>query len=235
MASPYETLSVVVAPPGASPSNTALNIVITDMLSTDTIQHLKRLLAREMRRPADWSLLTLYFGHLLEDERTLEHYGIRDGDRIILASPLSSQQIPPNSARRLSTMANSARSLSMRANSARGLSTMAANPGSRTDDVEARKRPDVAGRVINNLHFKDTNGKTFLLNNVPVGLSFDQLKDILREEKGLDLDFCRLLYAGKQLQEGTYRRRSMDGKESLTDLARRHFPRDVRSEGGKYP
>lgn len=74
-----ESLTLTIAPPGAGPDDAHLKLTLTDMLKSDDIMHLKRTIAREIRRPAEWSQMTLYFtGIKLEDDQTLEHYGIQD-------------------------------------------------------------------------------------------------------------------------------------------------------------
>lgn len=186
-------LSLVISPPGAGPDDKDQKLVITDMLPTDTIQHLKRTIAREMRRPSDWSQITLYFGKKLEDEKTLASYDIQDGDEIQQASAFPLRD------------------------------TLASLPSTQVKVApnwgifqqkrlrQNYTRPTAAGRTIQNLAFKHINGKTFMLQDIPVRLTYRQLKEILWNEKEVDLDFYRLLYAGKQLEDGKLTRRKHQG------------------------
>jgi hypothetical protein len=56
---------------------------------------------------------------------------------------------------------------------------------------------------IENLFFKDLDGKTLTLNTVPLTFKISQVKKRLGEEKFLDVDDLRFLWGGKQLEDST--------------------------------
>ena len=52
------------------------------------------------------------------------------------------------------------------------------------------------------MSFADLDGKTFVIHDIPIQASVEQLKEVLRHEKQQDVDFIRLMYAGKQFEDG---------------------------------
>lgn len=51
------------------------------------------------------------------------------------------------------------------------------------------------------MFIQDTD-KTYTLNNVPVNITIEDLGKRLNEEKGLDPDYLRLIFNGKQMKKG---------------------------------
>lgn len=177
-----ESLTLTIAPPGAGPDDAHLKLTLTDMLKSDDIMHLKRTIAREIRRPAEWSQMTLYFtGIKLEDDQTLEHYGIQDEDEIIQVAPFDLRQVL-----QIPTPQKTSSRPTQRADVAHN---------------HAWRRPSMGGLCIKNMSFIDLDGKTFVIHDIPIQASVKQLKEVLRHEKQLDVDFIRLVYAGKQFED----------------------------------
>lgn len=53
------------------------------------------------------------------------------------------------------------------------------------------------------MFIQDTD-KTYTLNNVPVNITIEDLGKRLNEEKGLDPDYLRLIFNGKQMKKGGF-------------------------------
>jgi hypothetical protein len=175
------SLSVTIAPPGAT--DPSQKLVITDLLPSDTVQHLKRTIAREIRQPGSWAQLTLFFGDRLENDKTLAECRIEDGDEIFIPSSISLRAPPPSE-----------------------LPGSTAFPTNRATPKSSSQggwtRPDVPGPRLQNLGFKWLEGKTVMLNDVPTRATCSQVKQLLQKEKGQEIEYLRFIYAGKQL-DGT--------------------------------
>ena len=64
---PAGVLTLTIAPPGAGPKDKDMKITVTDLHPTNTVEHLKRVIAEKARRPHEWSNIILYFQSKLED------------------------------------------------------------------------------------------------------------------------------------------------------------------------
>ncbi|KAL2065984.1 hypothetical protein VTL71DRAFT_2055 [Oculimacula yallundae] len=60
-----------------------------------------------------------------------------------------------------------------------------------------------APKTLDNLFFKDLDGRTLTLHGVPLTFKVSQLKKKLGVEKALDVEEVRMLWGGKQLEDGT--------------------------------
>ena len=63
-------------------------------------------------------------------------------------------------------------------------------------------RPVVSGLHIKNMQFKSLGGKTFMLQDIPIKATVRQLKEILWHEKGVDENYARLAFGGKEFENG---------------------------------
>lgn len=56
-------------------------------------------------------------------------------------------------------------------------------------------------KILNNVMFKDIDGKTLTLTQVPITWTVKQLIEKLGEEKRFEAEYFRFLWSGKQLQD----------------------------------
>ncbi|OCL02942.1 hypothetical protein AOQ84DRAFT_382138 [Glonium stellatum] len=78
------------------------------------------------------------------------------------------------------------------------------------------------GKVLKNVFIQDTD-KTYTLNNVPVNTTVEELGKRLNEEKGLDPDYLRLIFNGKQMRKG-FKLVDLDVQEDSTLIILVRFP-----------
>ncbi|KAF2477007.1 uncharacterized protein BDR25DRAFT_300104 [Lindgomyces ingoldianus] len=168
-----EILTLKIAPVNAGPKGEDLKLSVTGLLPTNTVEHLKRMIAEKVGRSHEWSNIILYFRTKLDDAKTLEEYEIEDGDEIQQAGPF---ELAPQRAKA---------------------------PTKASEALTSRNwtRPKAEGPCIDNMHFKQLDGKTLILSNIPVKYTVRQLKGLLWHEKDVDMDYYRLIYAGKQFED----------------------------------
>lgn len=56
--------------------------------------------------------------------------------------------------------------------------------------------------MLNNVMFKDVDGKTLTLHGVGLQWKVKQLRKKLGDEKALEIEYYRFLWGGKQLDDG---------------------------------
>jgi len=71
-------------------------LTLCDMMRDDTVERLKRIVARRIGKPGTWSQLSLNFAgeELTNDESTLGSYGIQNGDTIYRAFAIDPRVAP---------------------------------------------------------------------------------------------------------------------------------------------
>jgi Ubiquitin family len=58
--------------------------------------------------------------------------------------------------------------------------------------------------IVNNVMFRDLDGKTLTLHAISISWKVKQLRKKLGDEKALEVEFYRFIWGGKQLDDGRY-------------------------------
>jgi len=150
-------------------------------------------LSRTIGRQVDVKELQLYTrGDVMEDNRTLISYDLKDGCTITRVDLVDETLAEPKP-----------------------------KPKENTDDLPPYSEVP-KGKVLKNVFIQDTD-KTYTLNNVPVNLTIEDLGKRLNEEKGLDPDYLRLIFNGKQMKKGL-KLIDLDVQENSTLIILVRFP-----------
>jgi hypothetical protein len=72
-----------------------------------------------------------------------------------------------------------------------------------TRQMPTGSAPEFGPNVLNNLQFKDVDGKTLILIGVPLTMTTREVKQRLGREKAIDTTSYRFIYSGKQFENGT--------------------------------
>jgi hypothetical protein len=73
-----------------------------------------------------------------------------------------------------------------------------------TPQIPLRKNASLShksGKQLDNIFFRDFDGRTLSLNGVPRSSKLSQVRKKLADEKGLDMDWVRFIWSGKQLED----------------------------------
>jgi hypothetical protein len=57
-------------------------------------------------------------------------------------------------------------------------------------------------KVLDNVMFRDLDGKTLTLHFIPLTWKIKQLREKLGKEKALEVEYYRFIWGGKQLDDG---------------------------------
>jgi len=152
-------------------------LTIHDMMKGDTVERFKRIIAQKTGSPETWSQISLHFGgEEMINEQTIESYGINNEDIVYRTVAIDPGQFPQK-----------------------------ADPEptyhEAMDISDAESDEDDIYRTFKTLFFKDLDGRTLTLEDVPVMVTVAVLRKKLADEKGIKAQHLRFIYGGKELQD----------------------------------
>lgn len=133
-------------------------------------------------------------------DKTLEEYGVREESEIMRvdhAVDVATAQAANNDNRRRGP----------RPEAVRGAAGEGVNPP-----------PPYTGKMLQNIFIMDAH-RTYTLNMVPQGMMVDDFFQRVGQEKGMNMDRIRLMFAGKELAQGRSEHHLyLQGRFEVTEL-----------------
>jgi len=151
-------------------------LTIHDVPKDDTVERFKQAIARKTGSPETWSQISLHFGgEEMTNEKTIESYGIKNEDIVYRTVAIDPSQLPQKPDQPTYQKA-----------------VNASDAESEEDDLD---------KTLKTLFFKDLDGRTLTLEDVPVKATVQVLRKMLADEKGIKAENLRFIYGGKELQD----------------------------------
>ncbi|KAM7207857.1 hypothetical protein V8F20_001899 [Naviculisporaceae sp. PSN 640] len=139
-----------------------------------TVKDLKMEIARMMGEPNEWrSVIVFFLGQEMENEnKSLSHYHIQNTDTIFF---VRSVDPPP---------------------------PYVSNNAGFPNDKKGAATQDPSGIILGTLFFKDGNGRSLTLENVPISMTVAKVRERLSNEKYVEYDSTRrFTFGGKPLDD----------------------------------
>ncbi|KAL1891278.1 hypothetical protein Sste5346_007737 [Sporothrix stenoceras] len=146
-----------------------------------SVRDLRHSIARSINNLGSWSTMQVIFaGEVMEDmTKPLAHYGVHNGDTVYFIRSVT-EAPPPYNAEPDAEPA-----------------PMVARPST----AAAPSAPRAAPHILKTLFFKDLDGKSLVLNDVPIDLPLSAVFRRLAHEKAIDVEWLRFIWSGKQLKD----------------------------------
>lgn len=156
-----------------------------------SVRDLRHCIARAIDNLPSWSTMQVIFaGEVMEDmSKRLSDYGVHNGDTVYFIRSVTEPPPPYNA------------EPDAEPDAARGVPAAA----SRAARVPAAAPPpptpsSSAPRMLKTLFFKDLDGKSLVLNDVPIDAPLSTVFQRLAHEKAIDVEWLRFIWSGKQLK-----------------------------------